>query len=784
MATIKEENQAAGGAVQEKKAGAKTASKTTAARATARPAAARATKTAAGPRAKAPKPAAGTAAKPTAKTAAKPAAKTVRKSAPGAARAKSAASNKNLVIVESPAKAKTIEKFLGGGYTVRASGGHLCDLPKSKFGVDVTNNFEPSYTTIRGKAQLIRELKMEAQSAKTTFLATDPDREGEAISWHIANLLNIGLDKKCRIEFNEITKDAVTAAIKSPREIDVARVDAQQARRVLDRIVGYKLSPLLWRKVKKGLSAGRVQSVAVKIICDREQEIRDFVPEEFWTITAHLLYNEKGRIRDIEAKFYGADGKKLELENEQQAMQIVERVAHKDFLVESLKRTTKSKRALPPFTTSTLQQDASRKLNFTAKKTMMLAQMLYEGVAGAGGLITYMRTDSMRISAEAQAAAADHIRLTYGSEYAPEKPNVYMTRHKSQDAHEAIRPTYVANDPQKMKALLTQDQFRLYKLVYDRFVASQMVPAQIETLSYNIVSNGCLFKASGSRILFKGHLIAYDSVAEDEKEPMLPEMNEGEKLDLKEILPKQNFTQPPPRYNEASLIKYLEEKGIGRPSTYAPIISTIQERGYVRKDVKAFVPTELGEIVTGMMAKNFPDIVDIEFTAGMENKLDNIEKHGVEWRRVIEDFYGPFEEELSEADEKIERVVIPPKVSDVKCDKCGALMVYKEGRFGEFLACPNFPACRSTKPVVKKADAKCPKCGADIVIKRSKSKKEFFGCARYPECDFVSWGKPLEEKCEVCGSYMVETSMRGGRKYKKCSNENCETNKKRKAKSE
>lgn len=781
MATIKEDNPAAGGAEQ-KNTGAITTAKRAAAtaarpaaRGTAKPAAKAGTRTAAKA---APRRAAASAAKP--RTAAKPGVATARRTAP----ARSAAANKNLVIVESPAKAKTIEKFLGSSYTVRASGGHLCDLPKSKIGVDVQNHFEPSYTTIRGKAKLIRELKMDAMSAKTTFLATDPDREGEAISWHIANLLNISLDKKCRIEFNEITKDAVTAAIKNPREIDIARVDAQQARRVLDRLVGYKLSPLLWRKVKKGLSAGRVQSVAVKIICDREQEIRDFVPEEYWTITVNLLYNEKGRIREIEAKFHGVDGKKTELKNERDAMEIVERVAHRDFIIESLKRTTKSKRALPPFTTSTLQQDASRKLNFTAKKTMMLAQMLYEGVAGAGGLITYMRTDSMRISAEAQAAAADHIRSVYGPEYAPEKPNVYMTRHKSQDAHEAIRPTYVANEPQKMKSFLTQDQFRLYKLIYDRFLASQMVPAQIETLSYNIVSNGCLFKASGSRILFKGHLTVYDSISEDEKEPMLPEMGEGEILDLKEILPKQNFTQPPPRYNEASLIKYLEEKGIGRPSTYAPIISTIQERGYVRKDVKAFVPTELGEIVTGMMAKNFPDIVDIAFTAGMENKLDNIEKNGVEWRRVIEDFYGPFEEELSVADERIERVVIPPKVSDVKCDKCGALMVYKEGRFGEFLACPNFPACRSTKPVVKKADAKCPKCGADIVIKRSKNKKEFYGCARYPECDFVSWGKPLEEKCEKCGSYMVESTIRGGRKYKKCSNENCETNKKRKTKSE
>ena len=712
----------------------------------------------------------------------KPAVK--KKAGARSAAAKKTQNTGNLVIVESPAKAKTIEKFLGASYTVRASNGHLCDLPKSRIGVDLENHFEPTYTTIRGKAKLIHDLKAEAQCAKTTFLATDPDREGEAISWHIANLLNIDLGKKCRIEFNEITRDAVTSAIKNPREIDIARVNAQQARRVLDRLVGYKLSPLLWRKVKKGLSAGRVQSVAVKIICDREAEIRNFIPEEFWTITANLIYDEKGKPREIEAKFYGQDGKKDKLASEQQAMRILERVKGHDFTVDSVNRTTKLKKAFPPFTTSTLQQDASRKLNFTAKKTMMLAQMLYEGVPGSGGgLITYMRTDSMRISGEAQAAAAEYIKKTYG-DYVPDKPNVYTSKNRSQDAHEAVRPTYITNDPQKMKSFLTQDQFRLYKLIYDRFLASQMLPAKIETLSYGILSNGCLFKASGSRILFKGHLIAYDSITEEEKTPMLPEMKEGEVLQLKEILPKQNFTQPPARYNEASLIKYLEEKGIGRPSTYAPIISTIQDRGYVRKENKAFIPTELGEIVTCLIAQNFPDIVNIEFTAGMENKLDNIEKNGVEWKKVIEDFYVPFEQELKEAEENIERIIIPPKISDVICEKCGAAMVFKEGKYGEFLACPNFPDCRNTKAVIKKAGAICPKCGGEIVIKRSKSRKEFYGCERYPECDFVSWGLPLAEKCEKCGSYMIETRLRNGRKYKKCGNENCETNSKRKAKNE
>ena len=696
---------------------------------------------------------------------------------------KKAKSIKNLVIVESPAKAKTIEKFLGAGYTVRASNGHLRDLPKSKIGVDVENGFEPTYTTIRGKAKLIRELKTDAKNAKKTFLATDPDREGEAISWHIANLLDIDPNQKSRIEFNEITKDAVTSAIKNPREIDIARVDAQQARRVLDRLVGYKLSPLLWRKVKKGLSAGRVQSVAVKVICDREAEIRAFVPEEFWTITAWLLHEEKSKTKEIEAKFYGRNGKKEKLQNEEQAQSVLDMVDGHPFVVDSVTRTAKQRRALPPFITSTLQQDASRKLNFTAKKTMMLAQMLYEGVQGMGGLITYMRTDSMRISAEAQAGAAEYIKNTYGAQYAPEKPNYYSSKRRSQDAHEAIRPTYITNDPKKIKSSLTSDQYRLYKLIYDRYLASQMVPAKIETLSYNIVSNGCMFKASGSRVLFKGHLIVYDSISADDKMPMLPDMEKGKVLALDKIEPKQNFTQPPARYNEASLIKFLEEKGIGRPSTYAPIISTIQERGYVRKENKAFIPTELGEIVTGLMANNFSDIVNITFTAGMENKLDNVEKNGIEWKKVIEDFYFPFDEQLKEADEKIERIILPPKISDVKCEKCGSMMVYKEGRYGEFLACPNFPECRNTKPVVKKAGAKCPKCGGEIVIKKSgKSRKEFYGCENYPNCDFVSWGLPLDEKCEKCGSYMVESKLKNGRKYKKCSNEECETNKKTKEK--
>ncbi|WP_302760191.1 type I DNA topoisomerase [Christensenella hongkongensis] len=709
----------------------------------------------------------------------KPAAKKTGKTT---AKKTTAAAKNNLVIVESPAKAKTIEKFLGKGYAVRASNGHLRDLPKSKIGVDVDNNFEPQYTTIRGKAQLIKALKDEAKKSKKVYLATDPDREGEAISWHIANILGLDPAEVSRIEFNEITKDAVTSAIKNPRNIDMDRVDAQQARRVLDRLVGYKLSPLLWKKVKKGLSAGRVQSVAVKVIVDRENEIRNFKPEEFWTISA-LLKKDK---QEFEAKYYGVKGKKADLKTEADAQAVLDAVKGADFIIDKVKSGTRKKNALPPFTTSFLQQAASGKLGFTAKKTMMLAQMLYEGVPLKGGntvgLITYMRTDSTRISGEAQAAALDYVKQTYGDEYAPEKPNVYRGRKNAQDAHEAIRPTYIENTPDSVKQYLTNDQYKLYKLIYTRFLASQMMPALFETLSYEIGANDHIFKASGSRILFKGHLAVYDSKTDDDDQKMLPKAEEGETLECLGVTPKQNFTQPPARYTEAALIKFLEERGIGRPSTYAPIISTIQDRAYVQKEAKSFVPTELGEIVTDLMAKNFSDIVDITFTADMEEKLDGVEQEGNDWKKVIGDFYGPFEKDLENGEKNIERIQLPEKVSDVICEKCGANMVYKTGRFGEFLACPNYPECKNTKPIVKQIDVPCPKCGGKVVIKRGgKSGKSFYGCENYPNCDFVSWDKPLEEKCPECGAYMVEAKFRyGGKPYKKCSNPECVTNEKKK----
>jgi len=698
-------------------------------------------------------------AQPVKKTAAK-------KTAAGkAAGTKTAAAKKNLVIVESPAKAKTIERFLGKNYTVKASNGHLRDLPKSKIGIDIENDFEPQYTTIRGKAALIKTLKDEAKKAGKVYLATDPDREGEAISWHIANMLNLDTTQKCRIEFNEITKNAVTSAIKEPRNLDMNRVDAQQARRVLDRLVGYKLSPLLWRKVRKGLSAGRVQSVAVKVIVDRENEIRAFVPEEFWTISANLEKDKK----QFEAKYYGPAGKKTKLENKEDADAVLAAIKSADYIVENVKSGTRKKSALPPFTTSFLQQAAAGKLGFTLDK------------GNTVGLITYMRTDSTRVSSEAQEAALDYIKEKYGSEYAPEKPNAYRGRKNSQDAHEAIRPTYVSYTPDDVKQYLTNDLYKLYKLIYTRFLASQMMPSVFETLSYDIDANGHTFKASGSRILFKGHLAVYDSKTEDDEMRMLPKAEKGDKLKLVSVEPKQNFTQPPARYTEASLIKFLEERGIGRPSTYAPIISTIQDRAYVTKEGKSFVPTELGEIVNDLMVNNFKDIVDIAFTADMEEKLDDVEQDGTNWKSVIKDFYMPFEKDLEDADKNIEHVKIPEKVSDVVCEKCGANMVYKTGRFGEFLACPNYPECKNTKPIIKEIDVPCPKCGGKVLLKRSKKGNSFYGCSNYPECDFVSWDKPLNEKCETCGAYMTESKYKwGGKVTKKCSNPECVTNIKKK----
>ncbi len=721
------------------------------------------------------------------KTASKQAA--ARKTTSGKAAAKKTASKKaapagkryDLVIVESPAKAKTISKFLGSGYKVQASGGHVRDLPKSTLGVDIEHDFEPKYIQIRGKKDVVSGLKAGAAGAKKIYLATDPDREGEAISWHIANLL--GEDANIsRIEFNEITQHAVTNAIHNPRNINLDLVDAQQARRVLDRLVGYKLSPLLWRKVKKGLSAGRVQSVAVRIICDREEEINAFKPEEFWTITA--LLNDAAQTQQFEAKFAERNGRK-KLENKQQTDEILEAIKGRDFVVAGVKKGEKKKSAPPPFTTSYLQQAAAGALGFTAKRTMLVAQQLYEGVElpgeGSVGLVTYIRTDSTRVSDEALTAVREHIAKTYGKEYLPDTPNYFKKSKKAQDAHEAIRPSHMDYAPDALKDTLSRDQYRLYKLIYSRFVASQMKPSEYETMAVTLNAGDCLFKATGSRLTFKGYTAAY-SGDEEQKDSILPALREGEVCPVLGITPKQNFTQPPSRYTEATLVKALEEKGIGRPSTYAPIISTIQERRYIAKEGKALKPTELGVIVNDLMKKNFSDIVDIEFTAELENELDDIENGGKQWKKLLRDFYTPFEKTLEAADKTVERVELPVKESDVVCEKCGRTMVYKDGRFGQFLACPGYPECRNTKPIVKYIDTPCPKCGKRIVEKKSaKTRKTFYGCEGYPECDFVSWDMPIPDKCDACGSMMVLRRMSNGKSYKKCSNPECSKNQRKKA---
>ena len=698
--------------------------------------------------------------------------------------AKAKAKKYDLVIVESPAKAKTISKFLGSGYKVQASGGHVRDLPKSTLGVDIENDYEPKYIQIRGKKDIISAMKAGASGARNIFLATDPDREGEAISWHIANMLGVDATEVSRIEFNEITKNAVTKAIENPRKINLDLVDAQQARRVLDRLVGYKLSPLLWRKVKKGLSAGRVQSVAVRIICDREDEINAFVPEEFWTITA--LLKNAAATQEFDAKYYGSGGEKKKLENKADSDAVLADIDGKDFTVTNIKKGTKRKNAAAPFTTSYLQQAASSSLGFTAKRTMLVAQQLYEGVEIGGdgpvGLVTYIRTDSTRVSDEALTAVREHIRQQYGADYLPEKPNEFKKNKKAQDAHEAIRPSHLELTPESLKSALSKDQYRLYKLIYARFVASQMAPSVFETMQVSLEAGNSQFRASGSRVLFRGYTVAYNAEEDDTKDTLLPPLNEGEVCPMVSVTPKQNFTQPPSRYTEATLVRALEEKGIGRPSTYAPIISTIQDRRYIEKEGRSLLPTELGVIVNNMMKQNFSDIVDVEFTAELENKLDDIENGGKQWKRLLRDFYEPFEQTLDEADKKIERVELPVKESDVQCEKCGRMMVYKDGRFGTFLACPGYPECRNTKAVVKYIDTPCPKCGKRIVEKRSaKTRKTFYGCEGYPECDFVSWDMPIAEKCEACGSMMVLRRLSGGSSYKKCSNAECAKNQRKKA---
>lgn len=664
----------------------------------------------------------------------------------------------SLVIVESPAKAKTIGKFLGKNYKVHASMGHIRDLPKSQIGVDIENNYEPKYITIRGKGEILSTLKKEAKKSKNIYLATDPDREGEAISWHLANALGLDKDENIRIEFNEITKTAVKSAIKNPRKINSNLVYAQQARRIVDRLVGYQISPILWRKIKWGLSAGRVQSVAVKLICDRENEIREFIPEEYWSLTANL----KAKNGSFEAKFYGKNKNKISLNTEDEVNNIIGEIKESEFIISEVKKSERKRVPPPPFITSTLQQEAYKKINFTTKKTMSVAQQLYEGIdikgEGTVGLITYMRTDSTRISSEAEEMAKEFIKEEYGDEYLPKSKRVHKSKASSQDAHEAVRPTSILRTPSKIKESLTNDQYKLYNLIWSRFVASQMSDAIFNTVSANILSSEYLFKASGSTIKFQGFLSTYKLDEEDESKK-LPELIENEKLTLKELVPKQHFTQPPARYTEASLVKALEENGIGRPSTYAPIISTITaDRGYVVKEKKTLVPTELGEIVTEILIEYFNNIVDAEFTANMEKQLDEIEAGKEEWREVVDEFYSPLKTLIQTAEEQIAKISLeePVEVTDIICDKCGENMVIKHGRYGKFLACPSYPDCKNTKPILEEIDVPCPKCSSPIVIRRSKKGRTFYGCSSYPDCDFVSWNKPTNKKCPVCGEILYE----------------------------
>ncbi|MCR5610763.1 MAG: type I DNA topoisomerase [Clostridiales bacterium] len=677
-----------------------------------------------------------------------------------------------LVIVESPAKAKTIAKYLGSKYKVIASNGHVRDLPKSQLGVDIEKDFEPKYITLRGRGEVLEKIKKEAKQAKKVLLATDPDREGEAISWHLANALNIDPSASCRVVFNEITKSVLQASIKKARPIDENLVDAQQARRVLDRLVGYKISPLLWAKVRKGLSAGRVQSVATRIICDREQEIMDFIPEEYWTVTASLAAPHVKK--PIEAKFYGYNGEKKDLKNEDEAKEAVRRSEGKPFILSDTKRSEKLKNAPAPFTTSSMLQEASRKLGINPKIAMSLAQQLYEGVdidgKGSVALITYIRTDSVRISAEAQTMALEFIKNGYGEKYVPRRPNVFKGRSNAQDAHEAIRPTNLLIEPSMIKDSVKSGLYRLYKLIYERFLASQMTAAVYETTHLTFNAGECTYKANGVRTVFDGYTKLYTESYDDaeEKEGTLPELPENEELNATEIKPVQHFTQPLPRYTEASLVKTLEEKGIGRPSTYSPTISTIIERGYVCREKKQLLPTELGFVVTQLMKDNFSDIVDIAFTADMEKKLDDVEEGKKEWRKVIGEFYGPFEGSVEEAFKNVQHVKIADEVSDVVCDKCGAMMVYKVGRFGKFLACPNYPKCRNTKRIVEKIGVKCPECGSDIIKLHTKKGRAFYGCERHPQCGFVSWLRPTGDNCPKCGKYMVQKIGKNG-SYKQCS---------------
>jgi DNA topoisomerase-1 len=671
-----------------------------------------------------------------------------------------------LVIVESPAKAKTIGKYLGSKYIVKASMGHIRDLPKSQMGVEIEKGFEPKYITIRGKGAILKDLKDARKKVKKVYLAADPDREGEAIAWHLAHYLDLSQDEDCRVVFNEITKQAVKDAFKSPRKINQDLVNAQQARRILDRLVGYKISPLLWKKVKKGLSAGRVQSVAVKLIIDRENEIKAFVPEEYWTITARLQSGSA----EFEAKFHGWKDKK-ELRSEADVKDILAAIGSNPFTVQDVKEKERLRNPAAPFITSTLQQEAARKLNFRAAKTMSVAQQLYEGIdlgkEGTVGLITYMRTDSTRISPVAQEEARAYILEKFGAEYVPDTPRNYVKKNaNAQDAHEGIRPSSAYRDPESIKEFLSRDQYRLYKLVWERFVASQMSSAVLDTVTVDLTAQDVVFRAVGSKLKFPGFMKVYVEGNDDgttEEDKWLPPLKQGDILKTNAIEPKQHFTQPPPRYTEARLVRALEEMGIGRPSTYAPTLETIQKRGYVAIEDKKFVPTELGELVIQQMEQFFPEILDVEFTAHMEGELDHVEEGKEDWVKVLDQFYSTFEKRLEVAEEEMKEIEIQDEVSDVICEKCRRHMVYKMGRFGKFLACSGFPDCRNTKPIVKDIGVTCPKCKQGRVVeRRSKKGRVFFGCDRYPDCEFVSWDKPAQAPCPDCGSMLVEKRGKNG----------------------
>ncbi len=685
---------------------------------------------------------------------------------------------KSLIIVESPAKTKTLKNFLGPEYEVEASMGHVRDLPKSKLGVDIDNGFQPQYVLIPEKREVISKLKEAAQKADQVYLASDPDREGEAIAWHLVETL--GLRDAKRIQFNEITKSAVLEGLRNAHDINLNLVNAQQARRVLDRLVGYKLSPLLWRKVKKNLSAGRVQSVAVRLICDREREIETFVPVEYWTITASLTPKEKNH--QFEAKLVLRDSKKLTINNQQEADELLKALEGAEYVVKSVKKTEKRRNPAPPFITSTMQQEASRKLGFSARRT--IAQQLYEGIelgdAGSVGLITYMRTDSTRVAKEAQEEAREFILQNYGKDFVPETAR-QVSRKGAQDAHEAIRPTSVFRKPEDIKQFLNQDQYRLYKLIWQRFVASQMSAALFDVATVDILANDMTFRATGSTVKFQGFMNVYTEgkddmqAVADEEQPPLPEMSEGEILNLLKLTPEQHFTEPPPRYTEATLVKALEEKGIGRPSTYATIISTIQERKYVELVDKKFRPTELGFIVTDQLVKYFPEIMDVEFTAGIETRLDKVEEGDLDWVRLLSEFYGPFERDVEKALETMEKVKIEPKVSDQVCPNCGKPMLIRESKYGEFLGCSGYPECKTTMPLNKQLDVVCPVCGqGHVVEKRSRRGRIFYGCDRYPECTFVTWDKPTDRKCPKCNGLLGERRFRGRMIGYRCTNSECD----------